>query len=158
MSALGQKRTYAVHKGMSALPPIATAKADIRKTPGGCQASENTASTRDVARAELRCVSLAPTHNIVRRCSAFFGKFVLVPFEAFEHIVSKHWYTGALFLQLFAASYRSCPALLCLSNVEMGGRNQDGNREERRHRRDGTKADSPLQHFLLQTSGKVPKG
>jgi hypothetical protein len=29
MSALGQKRTYAVHKGMSALLPIATAKADI---------------------------------------------------------------------------------------------------------------------------------
>src|SRR5262249_54459255 len=31
MSALGQKQTYAVHKAMSALPPIATAKADIRK-------------------------------------------------------------------------------------------------------------------------------
>jgi hypothetical protein len=29
MSALGHKRTYAVQKGMSALPPIATAKADI---------------------------------------------------------------------------------------------------------------------------------
>ena len=29
MSALGQKRTYAVHKVMSALPPIATAKADM---------------------------------------------------------------------------------------------------------------------------------
>jgi hypothetical protein len=28
MSALGQKQTYAVQKGMSALPPIATAKAD----------------------------------------------------------------------------------------------------------------------------------
>ena len=33
MSALGQKRTYAVQKGMSALPPIATAKADFRKRP-----------------------------------------------------------------------------------------------------------------------------
>src|SRR5262252_153713 len=31
MSALGQKRTYAAQKGMSALPPIATAKADFRK-------------------------------------------------------------------------------------------------------------------------------
>src|SRR5262245_5354952 len=31
MSALGQKRTYALQKAMSALPPIATAKADIRK-------------------------------------------------------------------------------------------------------------------------------
>ena len=30
MSALGQKQTYAVHQPMSALPPIATAKADIR--------------------------------------------------------------------------------------------------------------------------------
>ena len=31
MSALGQKPTYAAHKGMSALPPIATAKADFGK-------------------------------------------------------------------------------------------------------------------------------
>jgi hypothetical protein len=30
MSALGQKQTYTVHKAMSALPPIATAKADFR--------------------------------------------------------------------------------------------------------------------------------
>ena len=30
MSALGQKRTFAVHQLMSALPPIATAKADFR--------------------------------------------------------------------------------------------------------------------------------
>jgi hypothetical protein len=29
MSALGQKRTYALQQAMSALPPIATAKADI---------------------------------------------------------------------------------------------------------------------------------
>jgi hypothetical protein len=29
MSALGQKQTYAVHNGMSALHPIATAKADM---------------------------------------------------------------------------------------------------------------------------------
>src|SRR5262249_49198476 len=31
LSALGQKQTYALQKAMSALPPIATAKADIRK-------------------------------------------------------------------------------------------------------------------------------
>jgi len=31
MSALGHKRTYAAQHVMSALPPIATAKADIRK-------------------------------------------------------------------------------------------------------------------------------
>jgi len=30
MSALGQKQTYAVQQVMSALPPIATEKADIR--------------------------------------------------------------------------------------------------------------------------------
>ena len=30
MSALGQKRTCAVQKAMSAFPPIATAKADLR--------------------------------------------------------------------------------------------------------------------------------
>ena len=29
MSALGQKQTFAVQKAMSALPPIATAKADF---------------------------------------------------------------------------------------------------------------------------------
>jgi hypothetical protein len=31
MSALGHKRTFAVQKGLSGLPPIATAKADSRK-------------------------------------------------------------------------------------------------------------------------------
>src|SRR5262245_1876431 len=35
MSALGHKQTYAVQQPMSALPPIATAKADFRTT--GCQ-------------------------------------------------------------------------------------------------------------------------
>jgi hypothetical protein len=30
MSALGQKQTCAMHQPMSALPPIATVKADIR--------------------------------------------------------------------------------------------------------------------------------
>jgi hypothetical protein len=33
VSASGHKQTYAVQKAMSAFPPIATAKADIRKTP-----------------------------------------------------------------------------------------------------------------------------
>jgi len=32
MSALGHKQTYAVQNGMSALPPIATAKADFCTT------------------------------------------------------------------------------------------------------------------------------
>src|SRR5262249_25820645 len=34
MSALGQKQTYALQKAMSALPPIATMKADIGKPSG----------------------------------------------------------------------------------------------------------------------------
>jgi hypothetical protein len=106
--------------------------------------------SHDVAGATLHCVSIARAHNIVRQCSASFGKFVLVPFEAIERVGRKNCYTGAMFLQLFAASYVSSPAFLCLSNVEMGGRNQDGNGQERRHRRDGTKADSPLHHFLLK--------
>jgi len=33
MSALGHKQTYALQKAMSALPPIATAKADFGKPP-----------------------------------------------------------------------------------------------------------------------------
>ena len=32
MSALGQKQTYAPQKAVSALPPIATAKADLSQT------------------------------------------------------------------------------------------------------------------------------
>jgi hypothetical protein len=37
-----------------------------------------------------------------------------------------------------------------LSNIEMGGRNQDRNGYQPRDRRDGTKAGSPRHHFLLQ--------
>ena len=39
MSALGQKRTRAPQKGMSALPPIATTKADVEG--GICTAVAN---------------------------------------------------------------------------------------------------------------------
>jgi hypothetical protein len=44
MSALGQKPTYAPQKAMSALPPIATTKADIAKhhTPDMCAAKLKT--------------------------------------------------------------------------------------------------------------------
>jgi hypothetical protein len=45
MSALGHKRTYAVQQPMSALPPIATAKADIRKTAPKFRASQVIANT-----------------------------------------------------------------------------------------------------------------
>ena len=56
MSALGQKRTYAVQKGMSALPPIATAKADMYPANGHvCFIFENGHSDppKDRSRSEL---------------------------------------------------------------------------------------------------------
>ena len=40
---------------------------------------------------------------------------------------------------------------LRLSNIEMGGRDEDRNRQQPRDRRDGTNAGSPRHHFLLQT-------
>jgi hypothetical protein len=40
---------------------------------------------------------------------------------------------------------------LRLSGIEMGSRNEDRSREKPRDHRDGTKADSPLHHFLFQT-------
>jgi ABC-type glutathione transport system ATPase component len=48
MSALGQKRTYAVQNVMSALPPIATAKADMRKTPGPLYPRKRTCAAQTV--------------------------------------------------------------------------------------------------------------
>jgi hypothetical protein len=68
------------------------------RTPGGCQASKNIALTRDDARATLRCVSFTTVHNMVRQRSASFGKLLLVLLEAFEHVVSRHYYTCAVFL------------------------------------------------------------
>jgi hypothetical protein len=47
MSALGQKQTCAVQKGMSAIPPMATAKADIFADRGAVLKNE----LRPVARA-----------------------------------------------------------------------------------------------------------
>src|SRR5262249_6584429 len=44
MSALGQKQTYALQKAMSALPPIATAKADMEIEPLGLGFYKNFAS------------------------------------------------------------------------------------------------------------------
>ncbi|HYC18982.1 MAG TPA: hypothetical protein VEC94_17380 [Pseudolabrys sp.] len=78
--------------------------------------------TCDIALATLRRVSITPARNIVRQRSTSFGKLVLVPFEAFEHVVSKYRYTGALFLQFLTASYRGSPALLRLSDIK-GSRN-----------------------------------
>jgi hypothetical protein len=65
-----------------------------------------------------------------------------------------HWHAGAPFFHFLAASQRGCPVFfgsaLRLSNIEMGGRNQDRNGYQPRDRRDGTKAGGPRHHFLLQ--------
>jgi hypothetical protein len=97
------------------------------RTPGGCQASENIAAARGNASAKLRCVSVTHAYNIVRQGNASFGKLFLVLLETFEHVVSLHWHTAALFYKCFAASYRDCSAffriVLRLSNIEVDGRN-----------------------------------
>ena len=127
------------------------------RSPGGCQASENIAAARGNTSAKLRCVSITHAYNIVRQYNASFGKFFLVLLETFEHVVCLHWHTAAQLYKFFAASYRGCSAffriVLRLSNIEVDGRNLDGNREKPRwdDRRDGTIADSPLHRFLLIT-------
>jgi hypothetical protein len=98
------------------------------RTPGGCQAPENIAATRDDLLATLHCVSFTPAHNMVRQCSAAFGQFCLILLETLEHVVSVHWHTVALTCKLVATSYRDCGSILFrtvfrLSNVEMGARN-----------------------------------
>src|SRR5262245_38471804 len=52
MSALGQKQTYAVQKPMSALPPIATAKADSRNPPCLLYPQEQTCAVQDTMSAK----------------------------------------------------------------------------------------------------------
>jgi hypothetical protein len=52
MSALGQKQTFAVHKGMSALRPIATAKADMYPVNGHVRFTPESG--------HVRCKSLCP--------------------------------------------------------------------------------------------------
>jgi len=116
---------------------------------GSCQTSKNVSLTRDDALAKLRCVSIAPAHNVVRQCSTSSGKFCFL--EACEHVVCLHWHTAALFLKFFAAGCCDCSSAFCLSNIVVNGRNQHGNREKA-HRNDlrgGTIG--PLHHFLLQT-------
>src|SRR6478609_9391672 len=48
-SALGHKRTYAAHKPMSALPPITTAKADIRWWIGEANACRHSGAVCDAS-------------------------------------------------------------------------------------------------------------
>jgi hypothetical protein len=57
MSALGQKQTYAVHNGMSALPP----KADIHSVPGALPRGsqfEHTLAGSDPFRVIVVCVAI----------------------------------------------------------------------------------------------------
>ncbi len=116
-------------------------------TLGGSQASENIASARGDRLAMLHCISITATHNIVGVCNTSWGKFFLVLLQALEHIVCLHWHADAVFLKFFAAT--SCPAFFRLSNIKLGGRNKDGNREKPRDRRDGAKADGLLHDFIL---------
>jgi hypothetical protein len=65
--------------------------------------------------------------------------------------------TGAPLHRFFSSwpQANGCPVFfrtaLRLSGIEMGSRNEDRSREKPRDHRDGTKADSPLHHFLFQT-------
>ncbi|MFZ1198045.1 MAG: hypothetical protein WBW11_19015 [Pseudolabrys sp.] len=79
----------------------------------------------------------------------------MVLLDTFEHVVGAHWHTAALFCKFFAASYRGCSVFigLRLSDIEVGNRNEDGNRHEPRWHdrcRDGTITDRCLDHFFLQ--------
>jgi hypothetical protein len=73
------------------------------QTPGGCQTSKNVALTRDDGLAVLRCVSVAPMHDIVRQDDASCVKLILVLSEALEHIVCLYRHTAALLFKLLAA-------------------------------------------------------
>jgi hypothetical protein len=51
----------------------------------------------------LRCVSVTPTHNIVRQNDASSVKIFLVLLETLEHIVRLYRHTAALLFELLAA-------------------------------------------------------
>ena len=79
MSALGHKRTYAVQKGMSALPPKATAKADIgalnsEHSPGVISMSalcQNRRKQDDKAGFKSAIVVLLGLLNLPKECGEF---------------------------------------------------------------------------------------
>jgi hypothetical protein len=115
--------------------------------------------TRDNGLAQTHCLSIAPAHNIIRQCTASSGECRLLLLETFEHVVCQDWHTGAPFFHFLAASQRRCSVFfaLRLSNIEMGRRNQDRNREKPRDRCDDTKSECPLHHFLLQTFSSLER-
>src|SRR5262249_4494375 len=77
MSALGHKRTCAAHSPMSALPPIATAKADIRKRPCQLYLQKRTCAAHAPmsAMGQKRTSGpiVAPLHS--QACESFFPLF-----------------------------------------------------------------------------------
>ena len=79
MSALGQKRTFAVQKGMSALPPLAdilrcekfltpaTPKGTMGRLPGSFRALlEGATSSRDDATRSDKCIICCPPRSALR--------------------------------------------------------------------------------------------
>ena len=73
MSALGHKRTFAVQKGMSALPPKADmcgAKRDVRFVPIGCT-KRKTATRRPLRNLKQRLESTGATAAFLYRFSRF---------------------------------------------------------------------------------------
>ena len=75
--------------------------------PGGRQASENIALTRDDVLAELRSISVTSAHNVVGPNNASWRKVFMVLSQTFEHVVCLHRHTGALPLQFFTARRRA---------------------------------------------------
>ena len=69
MSALGQKQTYAVQNVMSALPPIATAKADIRKRSCLLYPQKQTCAAHSLMSA-LGQKRTSPLHSIISSARA----------------------------------------------------------------------------------------
>ena len=103
----------------------------------------------DDSLAMLRCVSVAPTHNIVRQDNASSVKVFLVLLEALEHVVCLYRYTVALLFKLLAAGQPTCSSGFGLSIIVVDDRDQDDKKRSRNNRRGGTVADSFLNHFRL---------
>jgi hypothetical protein len=78
----------------------------------------------------LRCVSVAPMHNIVRHDDASSMKLFLVLLETLEHIVCLYRHTAALLLKLLAAGQPTRSSGFHLSITVVDDRDQDDKREK----------------------------
>jgi len=67
MSALGQKQTYALQNTMSALPPIATAKADLRNGSCPLYPQERTCAVQYLMSAKGQKRTLHPWFEITKQ-------------------------------------------------------------------------------------------